>query len=318
MDVERMRIHVVCYEDLEAWILGKMARRLFESVQALGMDVTLDSKPNPDAEINHHIIYYDYPRREAPLETVMLTHINDERELGKVRHQLVDCGVEMGICMSFETVRRLAHFGMPRTKLCFINPAHDGLITPKKTLIGITTRLYPDGCKREHLLVEACDTVSPVDYRFAIMGAGWEHIVDGMRARGFEVEYTNHFDADAYCRLMPTLDYFLYLGLDEGSMGFLDALAAGVQTIVTPQGFHLDIEGGITHAFESADDLRRVLTDIQRDRRRRLDSVAGLTWPEHARKHLLVWNYLRNVRAGKAIAPGLLAELETLGVCAVP
>ena len=309
-----MKIHVVCYEELDAWILGKIARRLSRELEAMGMEVSLGKEPDPSAEINHHVIYYDYVDRAATVETVMVTHIDDERELGKVRRQLTVCGVAMGICMSFDTVNRLARFGVPRDRLCFITPAHDGIMKPRKALVGLTTRLYPDGCKREFLLEELARTISPDDFRFAIMGSGWDAIVERLRGRGFEIEYRDHFDEAAYRDLMPRLDYYLYLGRDEGSMGFLDAVAAGVATIVTPQGYHLDVPDGITHGFDDAEDLRRVFAEIAALKRKRVDSVSALTWRENARKHLLVWEYLLCRRDGREMTAALARELPGLAV----
>ncbi len=74
---------------------------------------------------------------------------------------------------------------------------------------------------------------------------------------------------------MPTLDYYVYFGHDEGSMGFVDAIAAGVETIVTPQGYHLDVEDGITHPIDTLDDLALTLRRIVEDRRRRVARVSG-------------------------------------------
>jgi hypothetical protein len=312
-----MKAHIVCYEDVNDWILGKIARRLREELQALGMTVGLGKEPDPSADVNHHVIYWGYVDRKATVETVMLTHIDTRGELGKVRHQLVDVGVEMGICASFEAMHRLAHFGVPRQKLCFIHPAHDGLIKPRKTLVGLTTRIYPDGCKREHLLRELTTRISSDDFKFAIMGAGWDEIVGAMRKRGFEIDYADRFDHAAYCRLMPSLDYYLYLGMDEGSAGFLDALAAGVPTIVTPQGFHLDAPGGITHPFESIDDLERIFHDIAEEKRRRTQAVASWTWAEYGRKHALIWEYLLARKAGNPIPESLDDELSESGVVTV-
>jgi SAM-dependent methyltransferase len=309
-----MRIHLVCYEDLDAWILGKMARRLHDELRGMGQEATLGRTPDPGADVNHHIIYWDYLDRTATVETVMITHIDEPRELAKVQRQLVDLGVEMGICMSFEAVHRLEHFGVPRQKLCFITPAHDGVMTPRRTLVGITTRLYPDGRKREHLLPELAADLSPDDFRFAIMGSGWEEIVAGLRGRGFEVDYFDGFDPTVYRALIPSLDYFLYLGQDEGSLGFLDALAAGVPTIVTPQGFHLDVPGGITHPFHDLADLRRIFADIVGPKRKRAEAASSLTWSAYARRHLLVWEYLLTRKSGHEPAPALRDELDELGV----
>jgi hypothetical protein len=313
-----MRVHLVCYEKLHAWILGKFARKLHEELSALGVPVTLSSEPDPLAEVNHHIIYFDYTRRTPTVETVMVTHIDLERELSKMRTQLVDLDVEMGICMSFEAVHRLAHFGLPREKLCFIGPAHDGVMTPRRILVGITTRVYPDGCKREQLLRQLADHLAPADFTFSIMGSGWDAIVADLRRMGFEVEYLDRFDEVAYRALVPSLDYYLYLGQDEGSMGFLDALAAGVPTIVTPQGFHLDVPGGITHPFVDLEDLKRIFAQVARARRERIESVRELTWARYARNHLLVWDHLLRKRSRESSPPALADELQSLGVLTSP
>src|SRR5262245_66043381 len=112
------------------------------------------------------------------------------------------------------------------------------------------------------MLLELAEGISSVDFVFRIMGHGWDEVVAGLRRRGFDVDYSAQFDRQLYYELMPQLDYYLYLGLDEGSMGFLDALAAGVATIVTPQGFHRDAPGGITHSFTDLAELRKIFHDI--------------------------------------------------------
>jgi hypothetical protein len=311
---EPMKIHIVCYEEIDDWILGKIARRLHEGLQREGMRVTLGKTADHSADINHHVVYFDYEERAPTLETVMVTHINDERELGKVRRQLIDQDVDMGICMSFEAVHRMAHFGIPRHKLCYVSPAHDEEMRPRPTLIGLTTRLYPDGCKREHLLEKLAERISPADFRFMIMGSRWEAVIARLRARGFEVRYVDHFDPALYRELMPTLDYYLYLGRDEGSMGFLDALAAGVPTIVTPQGFHLDVPGGISYPVDSLDELYRVFEEIARAKKARAESVATWTWSRNVRSHLLVWDYLRRTKTGDPISEPMWHELEHLAL----
>jgi hypothetical protein len=309
-----LRIHLVCYEDLDEWVLGKIARRLREELAALGLLASLGREPDPAADVNHHIIYWGYVDRKRTLETTMITHIDNRRELGKVRQQLAEVGVEMGICMSFEAVHRLAHFGVPREKLCFVRPAHDGLIAPRKLLVGITTRIYPDGCKREHLVAELAPALDPETFRLAIMGSGWEPVIATLRERGIEVDHWDRFDPEAYRELIPRVDYYLYTGLDEGSLGFLDAVAAGVATIVTPQGYHLDVEGGITHSFQDLEDLRRIFTDIAAQRRQRTAAVADWTWGRCAREHALVWDYLVHRQRRRPLPPALATELQQLAL----
>ncbi|HYR27989.1 MAG TPA: hypothetical protein VEU30_05955, partial [Thermoanaerobaculia bacterium] len=85
---------------------------------------------------------------------------------------------------------------------------------------------------------------------------------------------------------------YLYLGMDEGSLGTLDALALGLVPIVTPQGFHLEFPEGTIRAVESYEDLARTMDALAADRARRVDSVKGWTWQQYAADHLLVWEAL--------------------------
>jgi hypothetical protein len=284
-----MKVRIVCRTDQLDWILGKIARQLVRELEPL-VDVSLGPLPDDAAQINHHVWYDDYRGGGAPA-TIGITHIDSIRKLEMVRDQLESALA--GICMSRQQMTDLIHAGLPRQKLCYVTPAHDGVITPRKIHVGITTRLYtPDPCKREWMLEELARQIQPSDFCFSIMGAGWEPIVAALRQRGFEVDYFAEFSLDRYRVLLPTFDYYLYLGWDEGSMGFLDALQAGVKTIATAQGFHLDVEGGLTHPIGSPESLLAVFEEIARERRIRTSSVRELTWALYARKHLEIWQYL--------------------------
>ena len=164
--------------------------------------------------------------------------------------------------------------------------------SPNPKTIGICTRVYPDGRKRENLLEKIAEKFLPDDFSFKIMGAGWEKYVEKLLKKGFQVEYTPEFNYDKYIDLIPSLDYYLYMGLDEGQMGFIDALAAGVETIVPPIGYHLDALEGISYPFTSEEELITTLTNLAEKRRKLIKSVQGWTWPDYAKKHLEIWQYL--------------------------
>jgi hypothetical protein len=309
---DQMKVRIVCYEDVDSWILGKFARRLCEHLRPQGVEVDISKSPDEGADINHHIIYVDYDGASNGTDTVMVTHIDTDWKVEKLKQQMVNAA--MAICMSTDTMRLLAKTGVPRAKLCTIHPAHDGAMQPRKITVGITSKVQPSGCKREKMIAQLADRIPPADFRFQIMGPGWEEIVATIRSRGIEVDYVDHFDGDLYRGLMLHLDYYLYAGWDEGSMGFLDALAAGVRTIVTPQGFHLDATGGITHPFRDIDDLERIFVGITQHRRRLVNSVSGWTWPEYAKQHLRVWEYLLRTKESMPISSAMRRELRCLGV----
>jgi hypothetical protein len=220
----------------------------------------------------------------------MVTHIDADWKFRKLKGQMQHAAA--GICMSADSMHSLAAAGIPANKLCYINPAHDAAIRPRPLLVGLTTRVYPDGRKREGLLLKLAERIDPGAFSFMIMGDGWDNIVDVLRSKGFRIDYRPYFNLEEYQSQIPGLDYYLYLGMDEGSMGFIDALAAGVPTIVTSQGFHLDAAGGLVHPFETAEELCAVFERITGDRSVLVNSVARWTWRDYAMKHRELWEFL--------------------------
>ena len=75
-------------------------------------------------------------------------------------------------------------------------------------------------------------------------------------------------------------------------MGYLDALAAGVKTIVTPQGYHLDTRDGLTYPCRTIPDFIRVLSELEQEKRRIREAVSDWTWENYTKKHVEVWNYI--------------------------
>jgi hypothetical protein len=303
------------------WIIGKMAARLAEHLQAWDVAADVGEEPSDDVDVNHWMLYLQPWRNYYPApgffnpgwtpgptkHTAMITHVDDPVKL-KIARECMEKILDAGICMSRMTKAELVAHGVDSSRLTYITPAHDGRIRPRRILIGITSRLYADGRKREDVLVEAAQSMRLDSFRFEIIGEGWGAVADVLHAAGAEVEIASALDgADGgYARILerlPSFDYYLYLGWDEGSMGTLDALAAGIKTIVTPQGFHLDLKGGVTHAPRNATELVEVLQGIAAERQLRLDSVKDLTWNEYARKHADVWRALlegRNVDIARA------------------
>jgi hypothetical protein len=288
-----MRVRIVSSESLNSWILGKFARKLEEEL--LRLDVLVDiGEPDPHADINHYIIYISYNHNHrAANDTLMITHIDDMYKFNLLKNQMQYA--KLGICMSRDTMLQLINAGIPVDKLAYINPAHDNAIAPKRLSLGITSRVYPDGCKREDFLLKMCESIThPELFQIKVMGEGWDELVEKIRNMGIEVIYYSDFDYNKYIELVRSLDYYLYLGMDEGSMGFLDALCAGVKTIVTAQGFHLDAKNGITHSFTELNELVSIIKKIEKDQFDLINSVSGWTWSDYAIKHYQLWKYILN------------------------
>jgi len=314
--VDGMRVRIVCYEDVDAWILGKFARRLCENLRGDGVDADIARTTDPAADVNHHIIYLDRVGRAGAVDTAMVTHLDEIGKVRLLRRMMGD--LDAAVCMSAQAVDELAAQGLPRERLVAIQPAHDGWVVPRPLVFGITSKVHADGRKRQGMLLDVVAELDPAEARFRIMGEGWDTQIAVLEQRGFAIEYTPAFDLELYRAWMPTFDYYLYFGLDEGSMGFLDALAAGVGTIVTPQGFHLDAVSGITHPFTTSVQLRAAIAVIAGERRSRCAAVAGWTWQAYARRHLALWSHLLAQPAGARVVPhvdgGRLGLVERFGL----
>jgi glycosyltransferase involved in cell wall biosynthesis len=296
-----LRIRLVLTQ--KGWIFEKFAARLAENLPHWNVDVEVAQQACPKADFNHWMVYLDTLEHTdedlALRSTMFITHVDRPAKLTVLKKRMAT--TEMGFCMSRMTVDDLVARGLDRTRLCFITAGHDGLIKPRRIKVGITSRLRPDGAKREDILLEAARMTRLDAFQFEIIGAGWEKVIPQLEAAGAAVSYfpgTADSRADYRTNLerVPQFDYYLYMGFDEGSLGLLDALAAGVPTIVTPQGFHLDIAHGITFPIRDAGELREVFRNIQAERQARVNSVARLTWDNYARGHALVWRAILNGR----------------------
>lgn len=276
------------------WIIYKFGRTVTEELQRMGVEVRMTDSFDPNANINHYFapnnIGYSSMSKVDCHTTFMITHVDTELKLDQIK-KLTDKGA-IGICMSLETRDKMVSSGIKRNRICYINPAQDGQILPKKINLGFTHRIYNDCRKRDDMVLDVCKEIDPDIFRFSIMGAGWDSIVSEMRDMGFEVEYFSEFDKAKYNELILSLDYYCYFGFDEGSMGFLDAMAAGVGTIVTPQGYHLDTEVDITYPVRTLNDIVNALKGIESKRKKYIRFVNTWTWKNYTLKHLEIWNYM--------------------------
>ncbi len=303
------RLRLIIGPENQDWILGKFARKLQEFLPEHGFSCEIGTEPDPDAAVNYWLLFseawgahfrapgfYSGGYRIGSSESrhcVLVTHIDDSLK-EKVTRELFDRGLDLAICLSRQTAEWLATKGLDRERLCFVVPGVDDSAGPRRVVIGITSRVYADGRKRESLLVDLAHRVRLDDFHFEIYGSGWERIVPVLETAGATVRYEG--DSGDASRDYPVLaervkhfDYYLYTGLDEGSMGTLDAWAAGVKTIVTPQGFHLDIPGGITHPFESAKELEAIVRRIARERQGLVARARERSWDRYAAEHAEIW-----------------------------
>lgn len=309
-----MRIHIVLAAQNAGWVIGKMGHRLADGLRALGHTVAVSNAPDPAADINHWMSFAFADGCSQTLNTMFVTHADDPFKVGLIRERLSG-PIQLGLCMSPHAAAELTGFGVPKERLWHVLPAIDTPLVPRRVIVGITTRVYDDGRKREKFLVRLARDMSLDAFRFRIFGAGWEAIVPELRRAGAEVELdagTEDWQGD-YARMqaaIPSFDYYLYTGMDEGSLGTLDAASAGVKTIVTAQGFHMSIPGGIDHPFVTYEEMRHVFAAIVENRQARTAAYGEWSWARYASEHALVWQAMLQHR--DASVPRETLEVATL------
>jgi len=105
---ESSKICLVNYEEpIYNGILSKFAYKMDEELKKMGFNSYVKNRPDPDADINHHINYLPYKQENSPdsINTLMVTHIFNGYKFDTLKGQMktADCG----ICMSSDTKKSL-------------------------------------------------------------------------------------------------------------------------------------------------------------------------------------------------------------------
>lgn len=282
MAAKKLKIHIVNWEQaFNNGILSKFAHKLHDELEKVkGVEVSIGNVPEPTADINHHVNYLPY-KHSGKINTLMVTHIWEGYKLNALKEHMKSA--DMGICMSKDTENYLIKEGFDKNKLATVLPAHDG-IPRRHQIVSILTNVYPDNCKREEMFTALAETLDNNKWAFRIMGTGWTDILVPLVAKGLQVDYFAEFDYDNHKRILESSDYSLYFGVDEGSMGLLDAKNAGLKLIAPPIGFNLDI--GIDYPFHTQSELNNIFKELS------INPVESWTWKKYANEHLKIWRKL--------------------------
>lgn len=317
VDGAGLKVRIVFAPQHSGWIIEKMARRLHQALLENGIESEVAPDPDPRADINHWMSFAFAQGCLGTINTMMITHVDDPYKVAWVRKQLGG-PIRMGICMSPHAMTELLELGIPSDRLWYILPAMDGGISPRRIRMGLTTRIYEDGRKREWMLTRLSKEMDLSAFHFDVFGDGWEPVVADLREGGATVDFfppTSEWDRDyAIMReRIPRFDYYLYLGMDEGSLGALDAVSAGVKTIITPQGFHLDIPGGITHPFTEYEEFKDILSGIAEEWAMASGKLGAWTWGNFAQEHIQIWQALKDPERASDLRAALEAVASIRG-----
>lgn len=295
-----MKIALVLNPENSGWIIEKFALRLESSLTHLGHEVQITQKPVNDVDVNH-FMSYNFVSKVQTVSTVMVTHIDDALKMKHLRKLIEKYNICSLICMSADTVNLLVENEIPQNKISYVLPAVDSLPELKRIKIGLSGRIYKDGRKNEKWLTELAKQISFENFEFHIFGTGWEAVSSSIvDAGGLTVIYpeTKNYLDDHLLIIssFKNLDYWLYLGFDEGSMGCLDASLAGLPLIATPQGFHLELPTEIAFPVENMIQLKAIMRKLESPFRNLNTLRDYWLWDRYAQEHLSIWSGNFNYR----------------------
>ena len=295
-----MKINIVNL-DKDGWILTKFAKKIFRELKKKGLDVFLSKKPKKNVDVNHYIIFLFLKNKKEffpsnTINTTMLTHVNDQIRYEKIRStaRFLDAGIAMSKYHGNEIIKK--KLGLK--KVYHVLPPHDNDQRIKKVNFGIFSNTYSDGRKNEKVLLDVFSTLDTDLFKITIIGKGWKKIVDGLRQKNVEVKYYNFFFRTIYIHEFNKIDYLIYLGNDEGSMTFMDAIQFGIKTIMIPQGFQYDLKELVTHHLKKdLSNLNEILVKILNKKKKFKKYKNSLTWENYANNHIKIWKEIKKKRS---------------------
>lgn len=291
-----MRINIINL-DKERWILTKISKKLAFHLTKLGHTVFLSKKPRADVDINHFIIFLfqkedkkHYPK--TTINTTMLTHVNDDFRYKKLKN--ISQFIDAGIAFSNHHKKFIEKKSLGLKKVFYVLPPTDDDVKLKKINFGIFTNLYNDGRKEENYFFNTFINQDPNFFKLSIIGKGWKKYIRAFKEKKIEVDFQRFFFRKLYLNKMANLDYLIYLGNDEGSMSFLDAIQFGIKTIMIPQGFQNDLKEFITYKVDKTlKNFPEVISKIISKRQKYIKIKKKLNWENYAFQHSEIWKNLK-------------------------
>ena len=291
-----MKINIINL-DKEGWILTKFAKKMYLHLKLMKYECFLSKKARKDVDINHSIIFLFLKDKQAlfpekTINTTMLTHVNDDFRYRKVKS--ISKFLDAGITMSKNHMDFIKKKNLGIKKLFSVLPPHDNDLEIKKIHIGIFSNLYNDGRKNEGFFEKIFCNLDSNLFKISIIGKGWQEIVLKLREQKIEVNFYKKFFRTIYISELRKIDYLIYLGNDEGSMTFMDAIQLGIKTIMIPQGFQYDLKKLITYPLKKdLSNLPMILKKLSFEKKKFLIYKKKLTWRFYVEEHLKIWKSLK-------------------------
>lgn len=276
------------------WIFKIIAEDICREAKKLGLICRLGKLDEYQGE---DIVYHMWWRLAVPvkcakLNSVFVTHTDDalkEHDLKSMKDSF-----DSFVCMSPEDAKFLCDLGYDPSKVVGIDlPARNTYIRPLS--VGIFSACYPDGRKNEQWIIDYCETDENAKLlNFVFIGTGWYRILQRLEELSISFEWHNvprslPYEYQFQQDVLKNVDYYMYVGMDGGAMGTLDAYAMGCRLIVTYDGFHQTIPN-IDYAFDTKEGFIQQMKSIARKQRDKIDFYGQRTSENYVKRLVKVWN----------------------------
>jgi glycosyltransferase involved in cell wall biosynthesis len=264
------------------WILEKIARAIREAVPAYGVELSVRilDVPTDTADLVYFLPESAYSKMQHSISVTYIAHKEDVPVAAKLVEDVArasDC-----IVTSSEKYKHmLENDGARRVEK--IPLGVDLAAFSPVVRIGVVGRTYHTGRKGEHLLAAAMG-LEHVEFRF--MGEGWP--LPG-----------ELHDLTALREFYRSIDYMLIPSLIEGGpVPLLEALASGCQVIAATDIGMVSELPHIPFQRGDAEDLKRVIQGLVKEKLTLRKAVEGMGWPDFGRRHLELFKALIDEKQG--------------------
>ncbi len=228
------------------WVIEKLANKIIE-YWPNSEQPSLTYFPKLAPVVTHWMHFMNVPVKfleiSKGIHTIQVTHIDSSEKLQHLK-TLIEAGA-IPVFMSKEHAKQISNkISFPFKKFSIL-PGSDVANYGDRKRILISSNYYPDGRKNENLLINLAEENKLDCFHFTFIGKSWDKIANYLAASGAEVEIfspndPNYPSYEMQLEILRSVDCYLYLGFDEGSLGALDAYLLGTPMIISKQGFHLE------------------------------------------------------------------------------
>ena len=202
----------------KGWVIEKIAKNLI-SRKSSNLTLDLFYIPRRGYRITHWMHYLnvsrDFIKTDKGIHTFLVPHIDSIQK----EHEFL-LNINAGAFPIFlsrdhaeRTSKRLKLDLIPH----YISPGSDLAEEKLRFRVVISTHIYPDGRKKEHLLIQLAQEISLKNFHFIFIGKSWSKVEESVRKSGATVEWFNPNNSPfpnykQSLDIMRGCDVFLYLG----------------------------------------------------------------------------------------------------------